>query len=46
VWIGVYPQTFLKVSDKSTKALVNKLHEKKFGGKPYVLKLDHINKKY
>lgn len=37
VWIGVYPSTFMKVSENSTKALVNKLYEKKFGFKPYAL---------
>jgi len=37
VWIVVYPTTFMKVSENSTKALVNKLYEKKFGFKPYAL---------
>jgi len=37
VWIGVYPSTFMKISENSTKALVNKLYDKKFGTKPFVL---------
>lgn len=31
VWIGVYPRTFLDVSDASTRALVHKLETAKFG---------------
>jgi len=37
VWIGVYPSTFMKISENSTKALVNKLYDKKFGTHPFVL---------
>jgi len=35
VWIGVYPSTFLKVSDTSTKELVNKIHKIKYGYEPF-----------
>ena len=35
VWIGVQPNTFLKISDVSTKALVNKLEIIKFGKPKY-----------
>lgn len=31
VWIGIYPRTFLSISEYSTKALVNKLELIKFG---------------
>ena len=37
VWIGVYPSSFMKISENSTKALVNKLYEGKFGTRPYEL---------
>jgi NADH-quinone oxidoreductase subunit M len=37
VWIGVYPSTFMKISENSTKSLVNKLYDKKFGQKPFDL---------
>jgi len=37
VWIGVYPSTFMKISENSTKVLVNKLYEEKFGTRPYQL---------
>ena len=37
VWIGVYPSTFMKYSENSSKALVNKLYEEKFGTKPFEL---------
>ncbi len=37
VWLGVYPTTFLKVSENSTKALVNKLHLVKYGYEPFKL---------
>ncbi len=37
IWIGVYPSTFMKISENSTKALVNKLYEEKFGTTPYQL---------
>jgi NADH-quinone oxidoreductase subunit M len=35
VWIGVYPQTFLQVSENSTKKIVNKIHLVKFDKAPY-----------
>jgi NADH-quinone oxidoreductase subunit M len=35
VWIGVYPNTFLKYSEFSTRALVNKLEKIKFGKGSY-----------
>lgn len=31
LWIGVYPKTFLNVSESSTRALVNKIEMVKFG---------------
>ncbi len=31
VWIGVYPKTFLNISEVSTRTLVNKLEQVKFG---------------
>jgi len=37
VWIGVYPQTFMNLSENSSKALVNKLYKEKFGTKPFEL---------
>ncbi len=37
VWIGVYPNTFLHVSENSTRALVNKMYTIKFGAPKYVL---------
>ncbi len=37
VWIGVYPSTFMQYSENSSKALVNKLYDKKFGTKPFEL---------
>ena len=37
VWIGVYPMTFLDVSENSTRKLVNKLEMIKFGKKPFDL---------
>ena len=37
VWIGVHPGTFMNYSENSTKGLVNKLYEKKFGVKMYNL---------
>jgi len=37
VWIGVYPKTFLGVSEMSTRALVNKLELIKFGKVRYEL---------
>lgn len=36
VWIGVYPSTFLKVSENSTKTLVNKLYIEKNMPAPYL----------
>jgi NADH-quinone oxidoreductase subunit M len=35
VWIGVYPNTFMSISENSTKALVNKLELIKFGKAQY-----------
>jgi len=44
VWIGVYPKTFLNISEVSTRALVNKLELLKFGKEKYELpKLDENN---
>lgn len=40
VWIGIYPSTFMHVSENSSKALVNKLYEKKFDKKPFTLPLE------
>ncbi len=37
VWIGVYPKTFLNISENSTRALVNKLELLKFGKSTYQL---------
>lgn len=37
VWIGVYPSTLMNYSENSTKSLVNKLYDKKFGMKIYNL---------
>ncbi|ROL62307.1 NADH-quinone oxidoreductase subunit M [Bacteroidetes/Chlorobi group bacterium ChocPot_Mid] len=37
VWIGIYPSTFLNISENSTKALVNKLELIKFGKAKYEL---------
>ncbi len=37
VWIGVYPQTFMKYSEYSTRALVNKLEKIRFGTESYWL---------
>jgi len=37
VWIGIYPTTFLSISENSTKALVNKLELIKFGKERYKL---------
>lgn len=37
VWIGVYPMTFLKVSENSTRKLVNKLELVKFGKEKFQL---------
>lgn len=37
VWIGIYPKTFLGVSENSTRKLVNKLEMIKFGKTPYTL---------
>ena len=36
VWIGIYPSTFLKVSENSTRALINKVENTR-GRTPYVL---------
>ncbi len=35
VWIGVYPSTFMSVSETSTKSLINKLETIKFGKSQY-----------
>lgn len=37
VWIGVYPSTFLKFSENSTRLLVNKIELLKFGKSTYEL---------
>ncbi len=37
VWIGIYPNTFLKISDASTKQLVNKIEMIKFNKPAYEL---------
>jgi NADH-quinone oxidoreductase subunit M len=37
VWIGVYPSTFLKISENSTRFLVNKIELLKFGKSTYEL---------
>jgi len=37
VWLGVYPSTFLKLSENSTRKLVNKLELLKFGKERYEL---------
>lgn len=37
VWLGIYPKTFLGVSENSTRKLVNKLEMLKFGKQPYIL---------
>lgn len=37
VWIGVYPSSFLKISENSTKALINKLELIKFGKNHFTL---------
>ncbi len=37
VWIGVYPSTFLKISENSTRLLVNKIELLKFGKSTYEL---------
>ena len=34
VWIGIYPRTFLNISEQSTRALVNKVHQVKFKNQP------------
>lgn len=43
IWIGVFPNSFLKISDNSTKALVNKLELLKFGKTHYTLPNDSLN---
>ncbi len=43
VWIGVAPSGFLKVSENSSRALVNKLHKVKFGYEPYQLEKIKMN---
>jgi NADH-quinone oxidoreductase subunit M len=35
IWIGVYPSTFMRVSEESTRALVGKLELAKFGKTSY-----------
>jgi NADH-quinone oxidoreductase subunit M len=35
VWIGIYPTTFTKISEYSTRALINKLEIQKFGKAGY-----------
>jgi len=35
LWIGVYPNTFLNISDLSAKQTVNKIEKTKFGRIPY-----------
>ena len=42
VWIGIYPATFLNVSENSTKALINKLELIKFGKKHFTLPNDSL----
>ena len=37
VWIGVYPKSFLNISENSSRALVNKLEMIKFGKPTYQL---------
>ncbi len=37
IWIGIYPSTFLQLSENSTKKLVNKLEKIKFGKERYEL---------
>lgn len=37
VWLGIFPNTFLKVSENSTRHLVNKLEQLKFGKTHYEL---------
>jgi NADH-quinone oxidoreductase subunit M len=37
VWIGIYPKTFLNISEVSTRSLVNKLELLKFGKERYQL---------
>jgi hypothetical protein len=35
VWIGVYPSSFLNLSENSTRKLVNKIEKIKFGKTVY-----------
>ncbi len=35
VWIGVYPNFFLKYSEQTSRQVVNRIYEYKFGMKPY-----------
>lgn len=47
VWIGVYPNFFLKYSEQTSRKVVNRVYEYKFGTKPYtnLLNYDYSKKK-
>jgi NADH-quinone oxidoreductase subunit M len=44
IWIGVYPSTFMKVTESSTKKLVGKLEMEKFGTSKYATVLEEAAK--
>ncbi|MCX6156066.1 MAG: NADH-quinone oxidoreductase subunit M [Candidatus Kapabacteria bacterium] len=44
VWIGVYPATFMKVSEKSSEQLINKFEKIKFNRVPYQFNSQEIIK--
>ncbi len=43
IWIGIYPSTFMRFSDESTKALVGKLELVKFGTTKYTETLKKLH---
>ncbi len=42
VWIGIYPSTFMRVSEESTRALVGKLELAKFGKTSYAASVNKL----
>ncbi|MBD1208623.1 MAG: NADH-quinone oxidoreductase subunit M [Ignavibacteria bacterium] len=44
IWIGIYPSTFMRFSEESTKALVGKLEIAKFGKTNYTEALKKLHK--
>jgi NADH-quinone oxidoreductase subunit M len=45
VWIGIHPSTFTNISENSTRKLVNKIENVKFGITPYPELLNKSNLK-